>query len=370
MLWLAGLAALAWTWLLLLHGRFWSSGPSLKSRSPETFPPVTAVVPARNEAALVGESIGSLLAQDYPGPFRVILVDDGSEDGTGTALPPSPRLTVLRAPARPEGWAGKLWAVAQGVAMAGNPRWLLLTDADIVHDRHHVATLVAHGERAGLAMVSEMVELRRQSWPERALIPAFVYFFQMLYPFAWVNERGRRIAAAAGGTVLIQAEALAQAGGIAAIRGALIDDVALARAVKRTGRAIWLGHSQLAKSVRPYPRYADVWHMIARSAYVQLRRSPVVLLGTVAGLALVFVAPPVLTITASGMPQLAAAAAWLAMAASFVPTLRRFRASVLWAPALPAMAVFYLAATVGSAIDHHRGRGVVWKSRAYAGGDT
>ena len=363
----AAAALIAWIYLAVFHGRFWQAGPSLDAAVPASFPNVAVVVPARDEAAHVADSIGSLLAQEYDGRLSVILVDDASTDATGSIAralaDPGGRLRVIDGAARPEGWAGKLWAVHQGVA-ASDAEWLLLTDADIVHAPAHVATLVAQAARAGAAMVSEMVALRCESFAERALIPAFVYFFQLLYPFARVNDPGDRMAAAAGGTVLIRRTALARAGGIMAIRGALIDDVALARLVK-PGGPIWLGHSALARSVRPYPAFGDVWRMVARSAYVQLRHSPLTLVGTTLGLALVFLAPPVTTLFGTGWERGLGLLAWAAMAATFLPTLRRFRMSPLWAPLLPAIATFYMAATIGSAIDHHRGRGVVWKNRAY-----
>jgi hopene-associated glycosyltransferase HpnB len=213
-------------------------------------------------------------------------------------------------------------------------------------------------------MVSEMVRLNCTSPAERLLVPAFVYFFALLYPFAWVNDPRRRTAAAAGGTVLIRRQALARAGGIGAIRGALIDDVALATAVKRAGGRIWLGHGALARSIRPYAVMADIWRMIARSAYVQLRRSPALLLLAELGLAFLFFVPPL----ALPFAPLAGAAAWVLMAGSFVPVLRLYGQPLLLAPLLPAVAAFYMAATAGSALDHHRGRGVVWKRRTYGEG--
>ncbi len=322
-------------------------------------------MPARDEADSIAACLRSLLAQDYAGPLRVILVDDRSSDGTGAIARAvaDPRLHVLDGEPRPPGWSGKLWAVAQGVRASAAPL-LFLCDADIVHDPAHVATLVAKLEADRLDLVSEMVALNCASAAERALVPAFVFFFQLLYPFARVNDPARRTAAAAGGTVMIRRTALARIGGIEAVRGALIDDVALATAVKRGG-AVWLGHSRLARSIRPYPAPADVWRMVARTAYVQLRFSPLLLAGTVAGLALVWLLPPVVALFGSGMVRWVAAATWAASAASYLPTLRRFGQSPFWALALPAIASFYMAATVGSALDHHRGRGVVWKRRAY-----
>lgn len=362
---LAVAALLAWLYLALLHGRFWQAGPVLAPAAPRAAPPVAVVVPARDEAALVEGALRSLLEQDYAGDLRVVLVDDGSVDGTGARARglDAERLAVLDGAPRPPGWAGKLWAVAQGVAATDAP-WLLLTDADIVHQPAHLATLMAQAERSGADLVSEMVALNCASAAERALVPAFVYFFQLLYPFARVNDPASRVAAAAGGTALVRRAALERIGGIAAIRGALIDDVALATAVKRGG-AVWLGHGALARSIRPYPSVADIWRMVARSAYVQLRCSPWLLLATTLGLALVFLAPPAAALFAHGPARWAGALAWAMMAATFLPTLRRFRLSPLRAPLLPAMAAFYMAATLGSALDHHRGRGVVWKRRAY-----
>jgi hopene-associated glycosyltransferase HpnB len=268
---------------------------------------------------------------------------------------------------KPAGWSGKLWAVAQGVAEAGEVDYLFLTDADIIHDPGHLASLLAHAERHGLDMVSEMVALHCDSWAERALVPAFVFFFQMLYPFAWVNDPTRPIAAAAGGTVLLRRAALLRIGGIAAIRGALIDDVALAKAVKHGGR-IWLGHSVLARSVRPYPGAADIWRMVTRTAFVQLRRSWWLLAATTLAMALIWLVPPYMALFGQGLARSVGAILWALAAGSYLPTLIRFRLSPIWAPLLPLVAVFYMAATIGSAVDDVRGRGVVWKRRAYTEG--
>ena len=362
---LALLALAAWVYLLAGHGRFWSAGPSLEPARPTAAPAVDIVIPARDEADSIARCLSSLLAQDYPGLLRIILVDDRSSDGTGRIARElaDNRLTVIEGAPRPAGWSGKLWAVNQGV-QDGTAPLVLLCDADITHDPAHVATLVSKLESAGLDLVSEMVELRCASLAERALVPAFVFFFQLLYPFARVNDPHNATAAAAGGTILVRRAALDRIGGIEAVRGKLIDDVALATAVKRGGR-IWLGHSRLARSIRPYPAAADVWRMVARTAYVQLRFSPAILLGTVAGLAVVWLVPPSLAVFGSGSARWIGLAVWLASAASYLPTLRRFRQSPLWAVALPLVAAFYMAATVGSAVDHHRGRGVVWKNRAY-----
>jgi len=365
---LAILSLCAWVWLLAAHGRFWQAGPVLAPDRPAESPAVVAVVPARDEAPCVARSLGSLLAQDYAGDLRVILVDDGSTDRTGAIARDlaDPRLTVLTGASRPAGWTGKQWAVSQGIAKAGPAEFILLTDADIVHERGHLAALVAQAERTDADLVSEMVRLSRASAAERALIPAFVFFFQLLYPFAWVNDPRHRTAAAAGGTMLVRRRALDRIGGIAAIRDALIDDVALAAAVKQGGR-IWLGHTALAHSIRPYPRATEIWRMIARSAYVQLRCSPLLLVGCIVGMALVWIVPPVAVIAGHGAGRAVGAVAWVGLACSYLPSLRRYRLSAWRAPFLPLVAAFYMAATIGSAVNHHLGRGVAWKGRAYQG---
>jgi hopene-associated glycosyltransferase HpnB len=362
---LAACSLAIWVYLLFGHGRFWQAGPVLPQAPGHGGPAVTIVVPARDEAASVVRCLRSLLAQDYGGAFRVVLVDDGSGDGTGALARAmdDERLTVIPGAERPPGWSGKLWALQQGVERARTPL-LFLTDADIEHRPGHLSSLVAQAERAGLDLVSEMVALNCESVAERALVPAFVFFFQLLYPFARVNDAGSRVAAAAGGTILVRRAALERAGGLAAMRGALIDDVTLAGLVKRSGR-IWLGHGLLAASIRPYPGAGDVWRMVARTAYVQLRYSPVLLAGTVAGLALVFVVPPSGALFGHGAARIAGLLGWAALTGAYLPTLRRFRVSPAWAPLLPAVACFYMAATLGSAWNHITRRGVTWKRRAY-----
>jgi hopene-associated glycosyltransferase HpnB len=325
-------------------------------------------VPARDEAPVIEATVRSLLAQDYAGPFRVILTDDNSTDDTGRiahAIEDS-RLTVISGSPRPVGWSGKLWAVLQGVTEAGAAELILLTDADIVHQPAHLSALVAKIERYDLDLVSEMVKLRCDSYAERALVPAFVFFFQLLYPFAWVNDGLKPTAAAAGGTILIRRRALLRIGGIESVRGALIDDVALAAAVKKGGR-IWLGHSDLACSVRPYPAVSDIWNMIARTAFVQLRYSLPLLVATTVGMALIWLVPPALALFGHGTAFWCGLVTWLMLSACYLPTLRRFGRSPLWAPVLPLVAGFYMAATIGSAVNYYRGRGVAWKGRAYQG---
>jgi hopene-associated glycosyltransferase HpnB len=363
---IALLALATWSYLFFAHGFFWLSRPELlPTAAPARIhaPRVDVVVPARDEAATIMPVIASLLDQDYP-EFSVILIDDNSSDGTAERAGRAVRLTVIRGRAKPPDWSGKMWALSQGVA-AGVAPLVLFTDADIVHDPRHLSTLVARLEDPRLDMASEMVRLNCESLAERALVPAFVYFFQMLYPFSRVNHASSRIAAAAGGSVLIRREMLERIGGIEAIKGALIDDVSLARAVKQAGGRIFLGHSGLAASVRPYPHLRDIWRMIARTAFTQLRYSAAMLAATIAGLALVWLIPPALALFARGWPQACGAAACVLAAASYLPTLSRYRRSPLWALALPLVALFYMAATMGSAVDRWRGAGARWKSRSY-----
>jgi hopene-associated glycosyltransferase HpnB len=375
---LACLALAAWIYLVAGHGGFWRAAERDDRDEPQAqparWPGVVAVVPARNEAELAPRAIASLIAQDYPGAFSIVLVDDESEDGTAEAVRGATRhaperVTILRGAPVAAGWTGKLWAVSQGVAhierLAEPPKYLLLTDADIVHAPNALRTLVARAETAGLVLASRMARLNCESPAERALIPAFVLFFQMLYPFAWVRRRDCRTAAAAGGCMLVDRKALAAAGGIAAIRSAVIDDCALAAKLKAQG-PIWLGLTNRAVSFRPYPRLEDIRRMVARSAYAQLGYSPLLLVGTLAGLGVAYLAAPLIALFGSGPARLAGAAAWALMGLAFLPTLRFYRLSPLWAPLLPAIAGLYMAFTLDSAYQHGRGRGGMWKGRAQA----
>jgi hopene-associated glycosyltransferase HpnB len=307
--------------------------------------------------------IASLLAQDYAGTFRVTLVDDNSTDGTGAAAGTAANLRVIRGQPKPSGWSGKLWAVSQGVAASSAPI-LLFTDADIVHDPRHLSTLVARLQQPRVELVSEMVRLNCTSFAERALVPAFVYFFQMLYPFASVNNPRSGVAAAAGGTVLVRREALERIGGIEAIKDALIDDVTLAKAIKTVG-PVYLGHSGLASSVRPYPHFADIWKMISRTAFTQLRYSAAILVLTLFGLTVVWLVPAWEVLFGSGWRLACGLAAFVLAAVSYIPTLRRYGRNPLWASVLPLIALFYMAATLGSALNHWFGTGSQWKNRAY-----
>lgn len=356
-------------WIGLAASGFWRTDindQSVAKVEPEVWPSVVAVVPARNEADVIARSIGSLAAQDYPDGFSIVLVDDNSEDGTADAARAigSDRLSIIAGAPLAAGWTGKLWAVSQGVAAAGQTDFLWLTDADIEHAPDTLRTLVGIAAAGDRRMVSFMAKLRCDTAAERALIPAFVFFFQMLYPFAWVN-RARGIGGAAGGCVLVRRDALEAAGGIAAIRDALIDDCTLGSLIKRQG-PIWLGLTNRSRSIRPYDTAGPIAAMIARSAYAQLDYSPLKLLGTVIGLALVYFAPPLLTLFGAGWARWFGLGAWLLMAASFQPMLRFYRRSPLWGLALPGIAAFYAGCTILSAWQHKRGRGGMWKGRAQA----
>jgi hopene-associated glycosyltransferase HpnB len=374
-----GLAALAiWLYLMVGRGGFWLARERDDRDSaapPERWPDVTAIVPARNEADVIARSIASLLQQDYPGSLRVVLVDDGSDDGTATAALAAPRgdagrrLEVLRGSALPAGWTGKVWAQHQGVKHASRagdgPDYLLLTDADIGHAPDTLRSLVARAESQDLVLCSLMAQLSCRHLAERFLIPAFVFFFQMLYPFAWVADRSRNLAAAAGGCMLVRREALERAGGMAAIRSAIIDDCALARRLKTQG-LIWLGLTRRAISLRPYAGMREIGRMVSRSAYAQLDYSPLLLVGTVTGMVITYLVPDLLALFGSGVAQAAGIAAWLLMAVSFQPVLHFYRVSPLWGVALPAIAGMYTIFTIQSAMAVWRGHGGMWKGRSQA----
>jgi hopene-associated glycosyltransferase HpnB len=380
----AALSLTAWLYLVFAHGRFWLADQRLEGSPPlpARWPGVVVVVPARNEADLVARTLRSLLDQDYPGPLRIVLVDDESEDGTAKVAreaaaghPQGGRLVVERTGPRPPGWVGKVWALETGVCRgereAPDAEHWLFTDADVEHGAGNLRHLVATAEAGGLDLVSLMVLLDMDAgrW-SGLLIPAFVYFFQKLYPFPRVNDPRRRTAAAAGGCVLVRRRALARAGGIRLLRGEIIDDCALGRAMKRQGR-IWLGLTGSERSIRPYDGLRGVWSMVARSAFTQLRHSWLLLCGTLLGLALLYVVPPLLVATAPlHRDTLAGAlggAAWIAMAISFVPTLALYRRSPGWGFALPLAGVLYAAMTLDSALRHRASRGATWKGRTGAG---
>lgn len=364
------IAAVVWAYLLLGRGRFWRSAADADVAPMAEWPAVVAIVPARNEAACIESSVNSLFGQRYPGDFSIIVVDDDSDDGTAAvvraaAARSEKSVTVVSSSGPPPGWTGKLWALNQGIAAAPRgAKYFLFTDADIVHTPDSLAALVARAERGGLGLASLMAQLRCESFAEQLHVPAFIYFFQMLFPFSWVAHPAARTAAAAGGCMLVSGASLEAAGGIEAVRGALIDDCALAAQLKAVG-PIWLGLTDRVTSIRAYPRMSDIRQMISRSAYAQLRHSPWLLIGAMVGMIVTFIAPPLLLMFAHGTARWLGGAAWLAMAVSFVPTLRRYRLSLVWAPALPLIALLYMFYTFDSAYRHARGMGGLWKGRTH-----
>jgi hopene-associated glycosyltransferase HpnB len=384
--WLGAGSLAAWIYLICCNGRFWQGDQRLAPQAPTDdalakWPAVVAVVPARNEADVVERALNSLLAQDYPGEFQIVLVDDCSDDGTGEIArrlarehSAGSRLTVVETECMPDGWVGKMWAVQTGVRIA-EARWpespyLHLTDADVEHSPGNLRAMVYEAEAEGLGLVSLMVMLHCKTRWEKLLIPAFVYFFQMLYPFPRVNDPRSRVAGAAGGCMLVRTESLASAGGIESIRGEIIDDCALGAALKSVGR-VWVGLSDTECSTRPYSGLREIWAMVARSAYTQLRHSPQLLALTVAGMILVFLSPPLVALTIPAHGNVVAASlalsAWFAMAWSFRPTALRYRRSPAIGLVLPAAALLYLGMTLDSARRHRSGEGGQWKGRAGAG---
>lgn len=377
-IWLGLLVLTIWLVLVFARGNFWrclDRDDLDDPPAPGQWPGVVAVVPARDEASIIATSLGSLLAQDYPGEFHIVLVDDQSADGTAriarecaVGAGRTERLVIVSGAPLPQGWTGKVWAMAQGMKQARDsfsPRYILFTDADIAHRPDNLRAVVARAEAGGYAMVSLMATWRCQSAAEKWMIPAFTYFFQMLYPFRWVSDARKKDAGAAGNCMLTRADLLEKAGGIECIANALIDDCALGARMKSVG-PIWLGLSQRLQSLRPYPRFADIHKMVSRSAYAQLRFSPLWLAGAVLGLALTFFAPVALAVSAPGAAGLCGIAAFVLMSVSFAP-IQRFYGLPRWrALVLPLIAALYMVYTLDSALQYWRGRGGMWKGRAQA----
>jgi hopene-associated glycosyltransferase HpnB len=404
-------AACAWLYLLVLHGGYWRTSHRLPPGTPGPLPDVTVVIPARNEADMLPGCLPSLLSQDYSGRLKVIVVDDDSTDGTAAIAAelrdaaaaaadlPGAAMTVVTTRPMPAGWAGKVWAMAEGVRAAGpGAEYLLFTDADIAYAPGTLARLARSAAAGDYAMVSQMALLRSASRWEKVLIPAFVYFFAQLYPFRRISRPRSRTAAAAGGCMLVRADALAAAGGLSRISSARIDDVALGKLLKRAGGRCWLGLTTDVTSARPYGRLADIWNMVARSAYTQLNYSLAATAGVVLALAWLYLLAPAAaiaglvlldtgaspvshTVSQSGGSWLAAnsltlwltvagLAGWLVMAVTYLPMLRLYRLSPLRAPSLPLIAGLYAAMTADSALRHLRGRGGEWKGRLVQPGDS
>lgn len=378
---LAAIASAVWIGLLVFWGQFWRADQRFESedRPLTDWPAVAVVIPARDEADLIGEALRSHLTQSYEGKLQIILVDDQSADNTAAIadqtakeLHKSDSLTILPGKPLPAGWTGKLWAMEQGfhyLQQTAPPDYVLFTDADISHHSNSVRQLVSKAELEKLDLVSLMVNLRAESFWEKLLIPAFIFFFQLLYPFPWVNNPNKKTAAAAGGCALIRFDALKRINGLQAIRTALIDDCALGTAIK-SGGPIWLGLSEKTISLRPYPGLQSIWNMVARSAYTQLNYSPLLLVGTVLGMGLVYLVPPIAFGIGIVMGEWAIAllglSGWLMMACAYGPTLRLYKGAPLTALALPLIALMYTAMTVDSARRHWAGKGGAWKGRVYA----
>jgi hopene-associated glycosyltransferase HpnB len=366
---LAGVALAAWIYLAAFHGRFWRTGvllrPPAPDKSPE-HPRVAVVIPARNEAATIEQTVESLSTQDYAGPCHIWVVDDNSSDGTAHAAQAAggAKTSVIAAGPLQTGWTGKLWALSRGVEDASRwrPDYLLFTDADIRHSPDSIRSLVTRAHAEQLDLVSNMVRLHCSTLAERLTIPAFVFFFFMLYPPAHIRESRRRAAGAAGGCILIRSGALQRIGGLSSIRSELIDDCALAGAVKRSGGKLWLGLTARTESLRVYPTFAEVERMIARTAFTQLRYSSLALFGTIAGLSLLYAIPVVAALRGNRT----GVAAWALMTWTYLPMVRFYRQPIIIAPLLPATALFYAAATVHSALRYWNGSGGTWKGRHQA----
>jgi hopene-associated glycosyltransferase HpnB len=376
---LAFLSLAIWLVLFLSWGKFWRiwacDADRTSAPSPATWPRVTAVIPARNEAASIAAAVAALAKQDYPGEFSAIIVDDHSEDATAelarnatTESGAQSRFQIIPAPDLAPGWTGKLWALNSAVAAAENSstEFFWFTDADVVHAPGTLRRLITRAQQSNLDLTSLMVLLASQTFAERLLIPAFLYFFLMLYPPSWIASPSAKTAGAAGGCILLRKTALERIGGLAAIRNEIIDDCSLAHAVKRSGGKIWMGLTRASYSLRGYPGLAEIRDMIARTAFTQLHYSPLRLLGTLIGLAITFLVPVVLTFAPNPRVWLPALLAWCLMTASFLPTITFYRLGPLWSPLLPLAALFYSYATLLSALRCWQGQGGQWKGRSQA----
>jgi len=368
---LAAISLLIWIYLLLARGSFWRIKSNLISPAATAAPAnIVAVIPARDEAENIGHAVESLLTQSLP--IRVIVVDDASSDGTAeiaraaaARVNAMDRFQVLTGKPLQSGWTGKLWAVSQGLdrALEQNPDYVLLTDADILHGPNSLRDLVPIARSRDYGLTSLMVKLACDSFAEKALIPAFVFFFLQLYPPAWIHDPQSKTAGAAGGCMLVRPSALARIGGISAIRNEVIDDCALARAIKRSGDKIWMGLTSETLSIRPYRTFSEIGRMISRSAFNQLRHSTLLLIATIAGLLITYIVPPLALLSGNTKTVLLGAAAWLLMTILYLPIVRFYGRSWLWALTLPAVALFYIGATIHSAVRYWTGRGGAWKGR-------
>ena len=378
---LASISIAIWLYLAVARGAFWRlrkfDDDNTQYGVPSAWPAVVAIVPARNEAATIAHALTSLLNQNYAGEFSVVLVDDHSEDATAQIARQTARerdaesrISIRLAPPLPPGWTGKLWALNEGISQAASatPTYYWFTDADIVHAPDTLHRLVARAKHDQLDLTSLMVLLQAKSLPEQALIPAFLFFFLKLYPPRWIADPKARTAGAAGGCILLRSEALQRMGGLAAIRNEVIDDCALARAVKRSDGRLWMGLTRASISLRAYTTFAETRDMIARTAFTQLRYSALLLLGTLAAMFLTYLAPAAILFAFAHQPaaQILGACTWLLMSRLYLPTIRFYRLSPAWAVTLPLTALFYSYATFLSAVRYHLGRGAQWKGRSQA----
>jgi hopene-associated glycosyltransferase HpnB len=375
---LAGISLLIWVVLTFFRGAFWQLRSFDDDLHPVITPPndwprIVAVLPARDEAETIARTVESLVSQDYPGAFHVIVVDDHSQDATAAlaqsaaeAQGKSDRVTVIQAAPLQPGWTGKLWALQQGIGQAAPPDYFWFTDADITHAPDTLRRLASRAQSQKLDLVSLMVLLQAKTVPERLLIPPFLYFFLKLYPPRWIADPKARMAGAAGGCILLRRGALERIGGISAIRGEVIDDCSLASAVKHSGGTIWMGLTRKSTSLRAYESFGEIRDLIARTAFTQLRYSKLLLLGTVLGMLLTYIVPVLLVFDTAPWVWRTSFLAWALMTVTYLPTVRFYRLSPLWAPLLPLAAAFYSYATCLSAVRYWLGRGGLWKGRAQA----
>jgi hopene-associated glycosyltransferase HpnB len=376
---IAAISLAIWIYLVFARGWFWRLHAFVSDQTIvvplNRWPRIIAVVPARNEAETIGRAVAAMVRQDYPGEFSMVVVDDHSEDGTaelarcaGAECGAPERISIHTAAPPPAGWTGKLWALNEGVTQAAKdaPEFYWFTDADVVHAPDTLGRLVARAESSKLDLASLMVMLQTRTLPERALIPPFLYFFLKLYPPSWIADAGARTAGAAGGCILLRRSALERIGGLARIRGEVIDDCALARAVKKNGGRVWMGLTRRSVSLRAYGNFGEIRDMIARTAFTQLRYSVLVLLDTLVGMFFTYIAPVVVLFARDSIARILGAVAWTLMSVSFLPTVRFYRLSLFWAPLLPLAAIFYSYATWLSAVRYWHGRGGGWKGRTQA----
>jgi hopene-associated glycosyltransferase HpnB len=383
---IACISFLIWVYLVFARGGFWRLRPFIDELSAhenlQKWPSIVAIVPARNESETIAQTVASLARQDYPGELCVFIIDDHSEDRTaaiaeGAARENSAesRIQIHSAKPLPAGWTGKLWALQNGIETASQraAEFYWFTDADIVHAPDTLRRLVSRAENNSLDLVSLMVLLQSKTFPERFLIPAFLFFFLKVYPPRWTGNVQSRTAGAAGGCVLLRRDALERSGGLPAISDEVIDDCALAGAVKRSRGKIWMGLTRTSVSLRAYRSFAEIGDMIARTAFTQLRYSLPLLAGTIIGMFLTYIAPVALTLAPKSLlgphanaSRILALLAWLLMSFAYFSTTRFYRASLPWVLSLPLAALFYSYATCVSAARYWRGRGGQWKGRSQA----